>query len=151
MELKARNEMDSAFQWDLTPIFQDKAEWEHAYQEAEKAVERIGALAGTLGASPEQMKAGLDTIYQTLQVVELVYLYASLLKNSDNGSGEYQTMEGMATNLYVAMSTACAFIDPEILAMPEDRLREFMDDPRLAVYRHILEDTNRARAHTLDE
>lgn len=151
MECKARNEMDAAYQWDLTPIFPDKAAWEKAYGEAEQAVGRIGALAGTLGASPESMKAGLDTIYETLQAVERVYLYASLLKNSDNGDAEYQKMEGMATNLYVAMSTACAFVDPEILAMSEERLQEFMDDPQLSGYRHILEDTNRARAHTLDE
>ena len=151
MECKARNEMDAAYQWDLTPIFPDKAAWEKAYGEAEQAVGRIGTLAGTLGASPESMKAGLDTIYETLQAVERVYLYASLLKNSDNGDAEYQKMEGMATNLYVAMSTACAFVDPEILAMSEERLQEFMDDPQLSGYRHILEDTNRARAHTLDE
>ena len=151
MECKARNEMDAAYQWDLTPIFADKAAWEKAYAEAEQAVNQISALAGTLGASPESMKHGLDTIYETLQAVEKVYLYASLLKNSDNGDAEYQKMEGMATNLYVAMSTACAFVDPEILAMPEEQLQQFMADPQLSGYRHILEDTNRARAHTLDE
>lgn len=151
MECKARNEMDAAWQWDLTPIFPNREAWEQAYRAAEQAVGRIGALAGTLGTSPDSLKAGLDTVYETLQAVERVYLYASLLKNSDNGDPAYQKMEGMATNLYVAMSTACAFLDPEILSLPEERLQQLMDDPKLAGYRHILEDTNRARAHTLDE
>ena len=151
MECKARNEMDKAYQWDLTPVFENRDAWETAYTEAAAAVEKIGAIQGTLAESPEQMKAGLDAIYETLQKVEQVYLYASLLKNSDNGDSEYQKMEGMATNLYVNMSTACAFLDPEILAMPEERLEEFMKSPCLASYRHILEDTNRARTHTLDE
>ena len=151
MELKTRKEMDAAYQWDLSPIFPDQAAWEKAYAAAAQAVDAVGALAGTLGASSAQMKAGLDTIYETLQAVERVYLYASLLKNSDNGDAEYQRMEGMAMNLYVAMSTKCAFVDPEILALPEETLRAYMEDPALASYRHILEDTNRARAHTLDE
>ena len=151
MECKARNEMDAAWQWDLTPIFPNREAWEQAYRAAEQAVGRIGALAGTLGTSLDSLKAGLDTVYETLQAVERVYLYASLLKNSDNGDPAYQKMEGMATNLYVAMSTACAFLDPEILSLPEERLQQLMDDPKLAGYRHILEDTNRARAHTLDE
>src|SRR5699024_2061885 len=125
--------------------------WETAYAAAEQAVGQIASLAGTLGASPEAMKKGLDTVYQTLQEVERVYLYASLLKNSDNGDAQYQKMEGKAMNLYVAMSTACAFLDPEILALPEETLQQFMDAPCLASYRHILEDTNRARPHTLDE
>ncbi|MFR4878487.1 MAG: hypothetical protein ACLUBZ_16550 [Ruthenibacterium lactatiformans] len=41
-------------------------------------------------------------------------------------------------NLYVAMSTKCAFVDPEILALPEETARAYMEDPALASYRHIL-------------
>ena len=89
MKLKTRKEMDAAYQWDLSPIFPDQAAWEKAYAAAAQAVDAVGALAGTLGASSAQMKAGLDTIYETLQAVERVYLYASLLKNSDNGDAEY--------------------------------------------------------------
>ena len=150
MELKARKDMDSAYQWDLSPIFENREAWDKAYREAEKAVAKLPELENTLKVSPQQMRAGLDRIYQTMQRVERVYLYASLLKNSDNGDGEYQRMEGMATNLYVAMSTACAFVDPEILSMPEETLLQFLDTADLAPYRHILGDVNRARAHTLD-
>ena len=150
MELKARKDMDSAYQWDLSPIFENREAWDKAYREAEKAVAKLPELENTLTVSPQQMRAGLDRIYQTMQRVERVYLYASLLKNSDNGDGEYQRMEGMATNLYVAMSTACAFVDPEILSMPEETLLQFLDTADLAPYRHILGDVNRARAHTLD-
>ena len=105
MKLKTRKEMDAAYQWDLSPIFPDQAAWEKAYAAAAQAVDAVGALAGTLGASSAQMKAGLDTIYETLQAVERVYLYASLLKNSDNGDAEYQRMEGMAMNLYAVSYT----------------------------------------------
>ena len=150
MELKARKDMDSAYQWDLSPIFENREAWNKAYREAEEAVAKLPELENTLKVSPQQMRAGLDRIYQTMQRVERVYLYASLLKNSDNGDGEYQRMEGMATNLYVAMSTACAFVDPEILSMPEETLLQFLDTADLAPYRHILGDVNRARAHTLD-
>ena len=150
MELKARKDMDSAYQWDLSPIFENREAWDKAYREAEEAVAKLPELENTLKVSPQQMRAGLDRIYQTMQRVERVYLYASLLKNSDNGDGEYQRMEGMATNLYVAMSTACAFVDPEILSMPEETLLQFLDTADLAPYRHILGDVNRARAHTLD-
>ena len=150
MELKARKDMDSAYQWDLSPIFENREAWDKAYREAEEAVAKLPELENTLKVSPQQMRAGLDRIYQTMQRVERVYLYASLLKNSDNGDGEYQRMEGMATNLYVAMSTACAFVDPEILSMPEETLLQFLDTADLAPYRHILGDVNRARTHTLD-
>ncbi len=143
--------MDSAYQWDLSPIFESKEMWESAYAEAKEDVEKISKFAGTLADSPEQMKHALDSIYQTVEKVDRIYRYASLLKNGDNGDAEYQKMEGMAMSLYVAMGTACAFLNPEILSMPEERLNAYMDAPLLASYRHMLEDTNRARVHTLNQ
>ena len=46
-----RSEMDPRFQWDFTHIYPDKAHWEAAMTEAEKAVEALSALPGTLGQS----------------------------------------------------------------------------------------------------
>mgnify|MGYP001623384282 CR=1 FL=1 len=56
MELKNRTDMDSTYQWDLSPIFADQKEWETAYTAAEQAVGQIASLAGTLGASPERQR-----------------------------------------------------------------------------------------------
>jgi oligoendopeptidase F len=151
MAQKARNEMDTAFQWDLTPIFADQAAWEQAYDQAQKAVEGLQALPGTLKASALTLQAGLDQIYQASQQVETVYLYAMLQKSGDNGDSHYQEMEGRATQLYVALQTACAFLEPEILEIPTETLENWMTQPGLATYRHMLKDTARAAAHTLNQ
>ncbi len=150
MEYKARRDMDPRFTWDMSHIFRDKAAWESAYTEAEKAVSALPALEGTLGASAAALKNALDQLYATGEKVELVYLYAMLSKSSDNGDPEFQTMDGRATNLYVAFSTAVSFFDPEVLSIPEDTFNAYLADPSLSGYRHILEDTARGRAHTLD-
>ncbi len=151
MEYKARNEMDPKFQWDMSHIFESKDAWEKAYAEASALIETLPSLKGTLGTSAASLKAALDTITAAQQKTELVYLYAMLTKSADNGNTEAQTMEGRAMNLFVAFSTALAFVDPEILAIEEATLNAYMDDPILATYRHMLEDTARGRAHTLDE
>lgn len=151
MELKTRDQMDPAYQWDLTPIFGSTQEWETAFAQASEDVEKIASLSGTLSESPQTMADALGQVYDTLRKVERVYLYASLCKHGDNGSGAYQKMEGMATQLYTAMLTVCAFLNPEILAMEQARLRAFMEEPCLATYRHLLDDIDRARPHTLDE
>lgn len=148
MELKSRSEMDSRFMWDLSQIFKDKAEWEAAYAEAEKAVSELSAIKGTLGKSAESFKAGLDAVAAASQKVELVYLYANLQKSGDNGSPENQDMEARAVSLFVAYSTALSFFDPELLSIPEDKLNEYIAAAPL--YKHMVEDTCRARAHTLD-
>ena len=150
MEYKARNEMDPRFQWDMSHIYADKAAWEEAYAKAEALVAELPALEGTLGASVESLKNGLDKLYAAAEAVELVYLYAMLCKSGDNGDPENQNMDGRAMNLYVAFSTAVSFFDPEVLSIDEATLNGYISDPLLSGYRHILEDTARGRAHTLD-
>lgn len=149
MALKNRKEMDPQFQWKLSDIFVTQADWEKAYKEAKTEVQTLAELEGTLKTSAESLKAGLDQIYAVTQKVELVYLYASLMKSGDNGDPEAQSLEARAMSLYVEMSTVVSFVDPEILLIPRETLQQWMNMPQLQEYRHILEDTDRMRAHTL--
>lgn len=149
MELKNRNELDPAFQWDLTPIFADRAAWEAAYRDAQALAEQVPAVQGTLGADAESLKRGLETVVAASQAAERVYLYAMLQKSGDNGDPENQEMEARAINLLVSLETASAFLSPEILAIPTDKLSGWMEREDMAVYRHLLEDTARARDYTL--
>ena len=149
MALKSRKDMDPRYQWKLSDIFATTAHWEKAYESARKEIETLSSLPGTLKESKEGLKAGLDRIYAVSEPVELIYLYAMLMKSGDNSDPEAQALEGRATNLYVALSTALSFVDPEILSIPAETLHEWMSDPALADYRHILEDTARMRPHTL--
>lgn len=149
MALKDRREMDPKFQWKLSDIFETQAAWEQAFQNAKKAVDTLGALEGTLKQSPQQLKAGLDQIYAATQQVELVYLYANLFKSGDNGDPEAQRLEGRAMSLYVALSTALSFVNPEILSIPKAELDAWLQLPELQEYRHILEDTDRMRPYSL--
>ncbi len=151
MELKNRNEMSPEFQWNLADIFPDRAAWEAAYQEAQTAVGTLGELRGRLAASKEALREVLDTVYAVQYKVEMVYLYASLRKNGDNGDPESQEMEGRAVRLYMNLSAAIAFLTPEILALDAETFRAWLESDTLAGYRHILEDIGRNRAHTLDE
>ena len=150
MALKQRNEIEEQYTWDFTDIFASDEAWEQADSEAETRIEQIPPLEGSLGNSAESMKRALDVIKGAEQRVEKIYIYSMLRKNVDNGDPVYQTMSGRAMNLFVKLSTACAFTDPEILSIPADRLDAMLQDPVLATYRHMLEDTDRMRAHTLD-
>ena len=150
MALQSRAEAQERFTWNFTDIYPSDAAWEEACAAAGRELEEIPALAGTLGESPERMKAALDAVYAAQEHAERVYLYAMLRKNTDNGDPTYQSLAGRATNLLVRLSTVCAFVQPEILSIPRERLREMMQSPSLAGYRHMLEDADRSRDYTLD-
>ena len=146
-----RSEVDSRFTWNFTDIFASDEAWEAAYAEAEEAIKAIDRIPGTLASSVDSMGEGLAGIFDACRKMERVYLYAMLRKNVDNGDPKYQAMQGRAINLSVSFSAACAFLEPEILAMDSEKLASFMEAPALKTYRHMLHNINRMRAYTLDE
>ena len=143
--------MNPEFCWDLSDIYADGAAWERALAEATEKVAAIPAIAGTLGRSAADLKAGLDAIYAAAEQAERVYVYSMLYASGDNGDAAAQDMEARATRLFVDFSTAAAFLNPEILSIDPDALNEWIQRPELAVYRHMIEDVCRSRAHTLSE
>ena len=151
MEAKDRKDMNPEYTWDLTPVFADEAAWQTAFIQAEEAVKALKPLPGTLSASPEQLQRGLELIYAAQEQVERVYGYAFLSKSVDNGNTRSQEMEARAIGLIVSLQTATAFVNPEILSIPAEDLRAWMDRDGLKTYRHALEDIVRGREHTLDE
>jgi oligoendopeptidase F len=141
--------MDPKFMWDFSHMFETKEAWEAAYAECEADIAKLSSLAGTLCASAESLKTALDTVYAASKKMELVYLYAMLHQSSDNGDPEYQAMQGRAINLIVAMNTAIAFLEPEILECDEQTVRSYLEQPELAVYRQTVGEILRGRAHML--
>ena len=117
-----RSEQDIRFQWDLTKIYPDTAAWEAAMQEAEAALAPLAAIPGTLGTSKEAFKKGLDTVYASMFKVEMPYVYAFLKKTEDGSVAENQEMAARSESLLVKFSAATAFLNPEILAIPAEKL-----------------------------
>ncbi len=148
--MKKRSEMNPAFMWDFSHICKTRDAWEAAYKAADEAIARIDTITGTLGDSADALLKGCELISEASEQVELVYIYAMLHKSADSGDADYQTIEARAMSLLVRMSSAMAFLSPEILAIDETKLNTFLADPRLAIYRHMIEDIARGRAHILD-
>ncbi len=146
-----RKEMDPKYQWDFTHIYPDKAAWEAAMAEAEAAVAGLAALPGTLKVSKEGLKKGLDAAYAAMEKVELPFIYANLHKCADGSEPEHQNMDARAMTLLVKGMSMLAFMNPEILSIPESDLAAWMAEEDMAVYRFIVADITRGRAHILDE
>ena len=119
--MKTRNEMNPDFLWDLSHIFKDDSAWEVACEEAEKAISAVAEAQGTLGESAEAMKKGIGLMCDAEEKVMLCYLYPMLKKSTDAGDPVFQAMESKAMGLIVKLQSAAAFLNPEIVAIPEVR------------------------------
>ena len=147
---RTRKEMNPEFCWNLKDIFEDEKAWEQALNSAFEAVKEIPAIYDKLD-SAEALKAGLDKVFAAAQQTELVYVYAMLYSSGDNGDPLAQEMEARAGRLFMEFNTAIAPLKPMVLSIDPETIESYIQNPELALYRHLLEDICRARKHTLNE
>ncbi len=148
--MQARKDMDPKYQWDFTHLYASDEVWEAELNRCVKDMDRIAAIEGTLGTSREAFKAGIDTVYEISQRMERLYIYANLHRCADGSETKHQEMDGKATSAYVRFSMMVAFMEPEILAIPEETLKAFLAPDEMKTYRFMVEDITRKREHYLD-
>ncbi|MFQ5422455.1 MAG: oligoendopeptidase F [Phycisphaerae bacterium] len=145
-----RSEIDEQHRWNLADIFVDDAAFETAFAAAADQIKQLAELKGTLGQSPESLLRGLQLRDVTEADYERIMLYSGLSYHQDMSVSETQGRNDRAESLGTTLSEAASWFVPEVLAVPEETARSWMDgNAKLAVYRHAIDDIYRQRAHFL--
>ncbi len=148
--IPARCDIPQSLTWDLTHMFESDQAWLAEYEALQAFPQKLAALAGTLGQSPQNLLAFFrleDEI--TLRLSPLMG-YASCKSDEDTAVGFYQDLRGKAMSVAVAISSAAAFAAPEIMSIPEDTLQCFFaQEPALETYRRSLWQIRRRAEHIL--
>jgi oligoendopeptidase F len=145
---KTRTEIPTAYTWNLESIFASNAAWEQEFQAIQSSLPELSALQGTLQQSSEALLTVLRKRDEIAERLERLYVYAHMRKDEDTTNSLYQGMEDRAMQLFVGFSTAAAYIEPEILALPQEQLDQFVEQTAgLALYKQQLHDLNRQRPH----
>jgi oligoendopeptidase F len=137
--------------WDLSKLFINDEEWYRALAEYEKNSESIAAFRGTLGKSAEDLAAYLDFNCAFLILEERLSYYAELRQTEDEGDNAARAMSGRLIMAASKAHAASSWDVPEIQALPDDRIKEFLSHPRLAEYRIYLEKLLRFKPYILSE
>jgi oligoendopeptidase F len=151
IRIPTRQEIAQADTWDLSKLFVDDTAWNEALGVYEKMAERIPSFQGTLAKSAESLADYLDFIRNFGILGERLYYYADLRQTEDEGSGAARTMCGKITMAAAKAQAAGAWEGPEILAIPEQDMEQFLAHLRIADYRIYLQRTLRYRSHILSD
>lgn len=147
-ELKERKDMDPRFQWDLTTLYKTDADWEATLPKLDQKIAATAAFQGKL-KDAETIKAYFDAETDLDLLLSDLFEYASLRKNEDNGADAGQKMYAKIYSKYVEALSASAFAQPEILSLPEEKLKELTESETLKDYRYLLIQLLRQKSHTL--
>src|SRR6266542_3737517 len=135
--------------WDLTKIYADTAAWEQDVARLEGLLPEAAALQGTIGEGADKLLQALTLRDEVFNILSNLHAYASQLNHSDTTNPSGQALDERAGSLVARISAALAFIEPEILAMPQATIAAWLKaEPKLRIYTYELEELARQRAHT---
>ncbi|MCT7683771.1 MAG: oligoendopeptidase F [Lactobacillus iners] len=145
-----RKDVEVDLTWDLTRIFKNDQEWEKEFAKIQQEIAELTTLKGKLSTSGTDLYENFSKILKVSREIEKVYVYSTLSSDQDTNNSHYLGFVARVQSLYNDFSAATAFVDPEILDIPEKTIEQFKkDEPRLAEFAHRLDTLNQKRKHTL--
>ncbi|HAP2798932.1 TPA: oligoendopeptidase F [Enterococcus faecalis] len=149
-QLPTRDEVPTPLTWDLTKIFKDDAAFDVAYNQLTEELNQAESFKGTLGNGAEAFLAALEYVLDVYRKVETLYVYSHLKNDQDTTNTAYQALYARASSLYAQVSEAVSWFDPEVLTLSDEQIWGYFEEqPKLAVYRHYIQNILDERPHVL--
>jgi oligoendopeptidase F len=120
-----RADIEEKYTWKLSELYPSEADWEKDFQAAEALIGRAADFVGRLGDSPDILFECLETRTRLGVTCANLYQYAKLSQDLDNRVSKYQELSNRAAMLASRGSAAYSFVEPELLAVSDDRLLDF--------------------------
>lgn len=144
-----RSDIPNTYKWHVNDIYADEAAWSEACTAFKKQLPALKAMQGTLTSAANLAKA-LKLQDELSQMLEKIYAYARLQQDADNTDQHLQALAGEAEGLAAAFSSANAFLEPEMLALGNEKVETMLQsEPALAEYKFYITNLMRISSHIL--
>jgi oligoendopeptidase F len=149
-EIPTRDQIDEKYKWNLGDLYPSDEAWEKAFDKIKGEIPKFKAYEGKLGTASDILAECLAQSDSVGMIVHRLMVYAYLKKDEDNRIGKYKEMADRISAIRTDFNQATSYIEPEILSIPNDTLKSFLDkNEKLEVYRFYLEDLIRRKAHIM--
>ncbi len=132
--VKARNEIDDKYKWDLTQLFKTEADFEKAIKDCEKMSAELVKYKGKLSKADELLKAS-ELRSNLLELMGMVDVYAYCSYTSDMNDAANKVIDQKAANALSKIRGEIAFFEAELLNLDDASYKKLMNDPKLSAYK----------------
>ncbi len=147
-----RSDIEDKYKWQVEDIFTSDEAWEAAYAELEGSLGAFEPYRGKLGESAKTLLECLATRDRLELIADNLYVYAYLKLDEDNRVSKYQEVGGRISSLWSKVSEAMSFIEPEIVALGEEKINRYLEtEMGLETYSHYFHDLFRQQEHILSD
>jgi oligoendopeptidase F len=149
--LRPRSEVPASDQWNLSKLYGDEAAWDTDLARYRELRARIPSFKGTLAGSAECLAAAFAFLRDLGLLEERLGCYAALRESEDQGLSASRDRTARFMMAQAEARASWSYFDPEIHAIPDERMAEYLRHPVLAEFAVFLRKLLRFKPHVLSE
>jgi oligoendopeptidase F len=149
-EFDRRSEVPVEYTWALEDLYTNDDEWKKDLDNIKSMIPNFAAFQGRLGEGAAALLSFLQLQDDMTLVIDRFANYAMRKADEDTKNTTYQGFKDQTSAMYVEITSALSYAEPEILEIPDEVLNGFYNsEPKLNQYKRYLDDIRRKKAHIL--
>lgn len=144
-----RSELAMEYTWDLSPLYSNNEDWEKDFGKIDALLKEVLKFKRKLKLSASNIAKSYDVSDTMDRTLEKLYVYAHLKCDEDTGNSENRARMDRISARLADIEGEIAWFEPELMAIPEKKIREYLETPELAFYKKSIEELLHYRKHTL--
>ena len=150
-QISSRDEVPAEYKWDLSSLYKNDDAWEEDLKRYMQRTPEIDRFKGTLGESAEKLADCLAFMNQMNQLQERLGYYAHLKLSEDVSDSRNHDRFSRFMQAATAAEARASYQTPEIQAIPDERMEQFLATPALEEFEIALRKILRYKPHVLSE
>ncbi len=147
-----RSDVPKEYTWAVEDLYASDEDWKKDLEKIKGMIPQIETYQGNLGKNADNLLNFLKLQDEISVLIDRFANYSMRKADEDTKNTIYQGFRDQTTGVYVAISSALSFAEPEILEIPDTVLNGFYEkQPGLVRYRRYLNDILRKKAHILSD
>jgi oligoendopeptidase F len=151
-QIPSREQIAAEYKWHLEDLYTSDEAWQADYDKVKAMLPTVAKYKGKLDSSGKSLLACLQLRDEITMITGRLYPFARMHQDENTADNKYQALTGKAQSLNVEVNTATSFIEPEIVAIPAERLAKIRKKEQgLSVYNFYFESLMQQKQHVLSK
>jgi oligoendopeptidase F len=146
----AATNIEPKYTWNVADIYPSQAAFDKDYETVAKALPQLSSYQGKLDDETDVAKL-FALNEKILRTLDKLSLYAHLKQDINIEDKTAANLKAKIETLASEYAAVTAFIEPEILALPKDKLTDMKKSKRLKLYARYFDELLERKAHTLSK
>lgn len=146
-----RSTIENKFKWTIDEMYPNEESIEKDIQKVKELIEEVKKYKGILADSEENIFKALNISEEASRILQNLYVYTHMKSHEDTRINKNQGNATKTDMLSTELSMATSYMVPEIIAMDNEKLENYLKTERLSHYKKYVDDILRLKPHTLNE